>query len=346
MPTLQSMHLPKPANWQDFETLTRDALGQLWESPTLQKNGRGGQAQQGVDIYGPDYLGRPVGIQCKRYSTRLTLDDVKSEIDAANKFKGLLTTLYLATTTDNDSVLQQSIRSLSESRAKKGQFAIGILFWEDIVRGLVLNPAVFRVHYPQVVLPQGSSNSVDRLSAALELGYFGANIPEFQDLIYGEYGWLAQEDPDKFVAKMQVVSRHCERLFAPDDARPILKCIDEMLDALPDGNGGAVDWGRASQLAKRATNRIENAKSLLTGEESKCLDVGLQLGQIFHSADSIPPPTVSRSVEMKLRSILGDDSYAAVSDGLKGASTLESGYRWAMRIYSIAQREIRYRKLV
>lgn len=339
------MHLPKPTHWQEFETLARDALSQLWESPTLQKNGRGGQAQHGVDIYGPDYLGRPVGIQCKRYSTPLTLDDVKTEIEAAEKFKGLLTTLYLATTTDHDSVLQQGVRLLSEGRAKKGEFAVGILFWEDIVRGLVLNPAVFRGHYPQVILPHAADTAVDRLSAALELGYFGANISEFLDLIYGEYGFLAQADPDQFVAKMQVVSLHCERLLAPDDARPIVKCIVEMLESLPGDDGGDVDWDRASQLAKRASNRIANGTSLLAGLESKCLDLGLQLGQIYHNADALPPPNVSESVELKLHAILGDASAAAIADGLKGASTLDSGYLWAMRIYSIARREIRYREV-
>lgn len=64
MPTIQSMELPKPTNWQDFETIVRDAQAQRWKSTTLSKNGRPGQKQAGVDIYGPDEIGRLVGIQC------------------------------------------------------------------------------------------------------------------------------------------------------------------------------------------------------------------------------------------------------------------------------------------
>jgi hypothetical protein len=51
MPTVQAMELPKPKNWQDFETMVRDAMSQRWKSPNLQKNGRPGQKQNGVDIY-------------------------------------------------------------------------------------------------------------------------------------------------------------------------------------------------------------------------------------------------------------------------------------------------------
>lgn len=54
MPTLQGMELPKPKNWQDFEIMVRDAMSQSWKAADLQMNGRPGQAQNGVDIYGPD----------------------------------------------------------------------------------------------------------------------------------------------------------------------------------------------------------------------------------------------------------------------------------------------------
>src|ERR1700722_13837488 len=65
MPTIQIMELPKPKLWQEFEIIVRDAQALRWNSTSLQKNGRPGQRQSGVDIYGPDEIGRPVGIQCK-----------------------------------------------------------------------------------------------------------------------------------------------------------------------------------------------------------------------------------------------------------------------------------------
>lgn len=45
--------LRKPENWQDFERLCKVLWGEIWECPdTIKRNGRQGQAQKGVDIYG------------------------------------------------------------------------------------------------------------------------------------------------------------------------------------------------------------------------------------------------------------------------------------------------------
>ena len=152
MPTIQSMELPKATNWQDFETIVRDAQAQRWRSTTLTKNGRSGQKQAGVDIYGPDDVGRPVGIQCKRYKPALKLEQVEDEIAKAEKFKGRLTTLFVATTGDHDAGVQEQVRLLSDARVAQGKFAVAVLFWDEIIAGLLLNPAVFRAHYPQILL--------------------------------------------------------------------------------------------------------------------------------------------------------------------------------------------------
>ena len=43
--------LLKPQNWQDFETLCKKLWGEIWECREIKKNGRQGQAQNGVDVY-------------------------------------------------------------------------------------------------------------------------------------------------------------------------------------------------------------------------------------------------------------------------------------------------------
>ncbi len=55
--------LPKPENWQDFESLCK----KLWGIPNkIKKNGRSGQPQHGVDIYGiPKRETEYWCIQCK-----------------------------------------------------------------------------------------------------------------------------------------------------------------------------------------------------------------------------------------------------------------------------------------
>ena len=51
------MTLPRPNDFEEFERVTLAALAQRWQSPNLQKNGRKGQKQAGVDIYGVDEIG-------------------------------------------------------------------------------------------------------------------------------------------------------------------------------------------------------------------------------------------------------------------------------------------------
>jgi hypothetical protein len=46
------MKIPIPKDWQEFESQVREAMILRWNSPNLQKNGRTGQAQQGVDVWG------------------------------------------------------------------------------------------------------------------------------------------------------------------------------------------------------------------------------------------------------------------------------------------------------
>lgn len=41
-----------PKSWVKFEDLTRALFAAVWRSPLTQKNGRSGQKQQGVDVYG------------------------------------------------------------------------------------------------------------------------------------------------------------------------------------------------------------------------------------------------------------------------------------------------------
>lgn len=82
----------KPENWQDFEELSKILWGEIWECPEINKNGRAGQNQQGVDIYGiPKGETKYFGIQCKgkdEYTKSvLTEKEINAEIEKAKNFK-------------------------------------------------------------------------------------------------------------------------------------------------------------------------------------------------------------------------------------------------------------------
>jgi len=341
MPTIQSMTLPEPKNWQDFETIVRDAQMLRWKSSTLQKNGRPGQKQHGVDIYGPDEIGRPVGIQCKRYQI-LKIKDVTSEIENAEDFKGRLTTLFVATTADHDARLQEQVRAISEKRVAEGKFAVALLFWDDIVASLLLNPAVFQAHYPQIALPNSTTVDKDRLLAALELGYYGADLWGYVTLIYGEFGWLAQADPDELIATLSILERRVQLLLPPNDAGPITESLAKLREGCLKEKSVKSDWDPAEAYAKRASMRIQKASSLLPLAESNMLELGVQLGRIYLHTDDLPSTKVRSSVEMNVRSALPASSEAAITAKIKSAAELDDGYRWALRIYGLLEREIRF----
>ena len=51
------LQLPPPAIWQDFEKLCHVLWREIWNDPATQKNGRSGQPQHGVDVFGQPNTG-------------------------------------------------------------------------------------------------------------------------------------------------------------------------------------------------------------------------------------------------------------------------------------------------
>ena len=131
--------LRKPENWQDFERLCKVLWGEIWECPdTIKRNGRQGQAQKGVDIYGIKkgecvYRGR----QCKGKddytNSQLTESEIDNEIAKALLFTPKLKSFYFATTANKDAHIEEYIRNKNLESISNGGFEIDIFAWEDIV---------------------------------------------------------------------------------------------------------------------------------------------------------------------------------------------------------------------
>lgn len=126
--------IQKPENWQDFETLCKKLWGEIFEIPhEIKKNGRSGQAQHGVDVYGiPKGETKYVGIQCKgkdNYTdAKLTESEVDSEIEKSKNFKPTLGTLIFVTTANKDAKIEEYIRLKND----ENDFKILLFCWEDI----------------------------------------------------------------------------------------------------------------------------------------------------------------------------------------------------------------------
>jgi len=127
-----------PENWQDFETLCKKLFGEIWGCPlTIKKNGRLGQPQNGVDVYGkPKGENEYWGIQCKgkdNYTEqKLTESEIDAEISKALKFEPKLRTFVFATTAAKDVSIEKYIRLKDQENCANNSFQIVLYCWQDI----------------------------------------------------------------------------------------------------------------------------------------------------------------------------------------------------------------------
>ena len=130
--------LPKPQNWQDFETLCKKLWGEIWDCPEIKKNGRQGQSQNWVDVYGmPKNDNGYYGIQCKGKDEYVhksfTEKEIEKEIEKAIDFEPKLKKLYFTTTANKDAKIEAFVRKENLKSIEKGLFEIHLFCWEDIV---------------------------------------------------------------------------------------------------------------------------------------------------------------------------------------------------------------------
>lgn len=133
-----SKSLRRPSNWQDFETLCKKLWGEIWKCPEIKKNGRSGQEQSGVDVYGiPFNDDQYYGIQCKgkdEYTNKqFTKKEILKEIELAKAFLPKLKKLYFATTAIKDVSIEEFIREQNLNNRKSDLFEVHLFCWEDIV---------------------------------------------------------------------------------------------------------------------------------------------------------------------------------------------------------------------
>jgi hypothetical protein len=144
-----------PKNWQDFEDLCHRLWRYEWDCKDIQKHGRSGQEQMGVDIYGiPSGKTQYRGIQCKLKSrqggvaTQLTRTEIEREVAEAEKFNPPLAQLIIATTAPSDTKIQEIVRELSASQIAEGKFAIEIYSWQEILHRIVNYPELLKLIAP------------------------------------------------------------------------------------------------------------------------------------------------------------------------------------------------------
>lgn len=166
MPSPTTTDLPIPKSWDELEDICADLLKRLWHDPYVVRNGRDGQRQHGVDIYGkPVHLqGCGSGIaaaQCKRVE-ELTEGDIRNEIEQATEFVPKLEEFLILTTLKRDASLQKYVRTQDWPINR-----VEILFWEDLSLKLSEFDELLQKHFPGWFQKRTSKEDlIQRLSKA------------------------------------------------------------------------------------------------------------------------------------------------------------------------------------
>jgi tetratricopeptide (TPR) repeat protein len=135
MSSLSNTRLLKPKDWQDFERKTRALFACVLADPNTQMNGRTGQPQHGVDIWGyrngdPNRL---VGIQCKQSDDPVTVAELEAELEKAKGFRPPIKQFFLVTTAPRDARIQQRARALTENLSQTERpIFVAVWGWQDV----------------------------------------------------------------------------------------------------------------------------------------------------------------------------------------------------------------------
>ena len=174
MSSLLNKQIPPPASWDEFEDMCCDLWRLLWNNPNAQKNGRQGQAQAGVDVYGqPDGGSEWAGVQCKgkdNYAEKtLTEKELRDEVNKAKKFTPPITKEYvMATTGLRDAKIQQVAREITQQHQKEGLFPVHVWFWEDIRNKLAEYDGLIKKYYPDLYATTVGNAQIEEINAQNE----------------------------------------------------------------------------------------------------------------------------------------------------------------------------------
>lgn len=151
--------LPRLDNSNDFEELIRDLFSIKFKNPNLQRYGRNGQEQSGIDIVGTigkDYTSDSgVVIQCKNHIDKITDTKLCSEIDTEiSKFEKSTfknDVFYFVTSAKNSKKIINHVKKININRTRAGNKSMIVRFWDDISRDVLNNEFLLYKYYKNIL---------------------------------------------------------------------------------------------------------------------------------------------------------------------------------------------------
>lgn len=138
---------PKPRDPETLEEMTSDIFSYELGNSNLQRYGRRGQSQNGVDVAGL-VNGKVIGIQCKNHvKDTITIKEVDDEIEKSERFNPALSRYIILTTAESGVKVCSHVLKVSKERSGKGTYPVEILFWEQIQNLLSKYPDLMYRYY-------------------------------------------------------------------------------------------------------------------------------------------------------------------------------------------------------
>ncbi len=188
--------LPKPRDWETLEDIVCDVFTRKYYALNMQRYGRRGQKQFGVDVAGLIQSGI-IGIQCKHHPEgNISLKEIDDEISASEDFMPKLSEYFIVTSADRDVKIHSHVLQLSELRVANGKYPIEIMFWQDLYGWLSEFPDLiykhFSMHFPFCELQEISFTPPRNLSSTLR---WPTTIIELKESVSKNIGELSKTEP-------------------------------------------------------------------------------------------------------------------------------------------------------
>ena len=150
-----SSSIRAPKNWQDFERSSSILFECILDDIQVQNNGRTGQPQHGVDIYGrKNGVGSKwFGIQCKGkdagYGGKATEKELREEVEKSRKFTPPISDFILVTTAPVDESIQTIARTITKEREDEGDaLSVSVWGWGELEKRISQYPKALQAFEP------------------------------------------------------------------------------------------------------------------------------------------------------------------------------------------------------
>lgn len=178
MPTTSLAKLPKSKSAEEFETLCKDILINMYNLK-FEIYGRKGQCQKGIDIRGLCKNNNYIVAQCKNYfnqkSANSLINKIKDDIERAEELPFNIEKFIVMTALDRDVKVQNAIDEIR----KNCSFDIETLFWDDIEEDICNSKNLINKYYPFFFENKDKNINIETLVKEFNNNIFQLSIVDF-----------------------------------------------------------------------------------------------------------------------------------------------------------------------